>query len=88
MRRRRATIPRRRIPQSQRTPSDASLLGYMDCGREDALDAHRSLPRVRCLLDVVHDLDALRPVVSRELFDQRLASWDPPDRSGVWRYRG
>lgn len=65
-----------------------SLLKCMDCGREDALDAHQiTCPACGGLLDVVHDLDALRPVVSRELFDQRLASWDPLDRSGVWRYR-
>lgn len=65
-----------------------SLLKCMDCGREDALDARQiTCPACGGLLDVVHDLDALRPVVSHALFDQRLASWDPLDWSGVWRYR-
>lgn len=38
-------------------------------------------------LDVVHDLDRLRGTLSTELFDQRLRSRDPLDRSGVWRFR-
>ena len=65
-----------------------SLLKCMDCGREYALD-ERITACHACggLLDVAHDLDALRPAISRELFDRRLASWDPLDRSGVWRYR-
>lgn len=65
-----------------------SLLKCMDCGREDALDARViACPVCGGLLDVVHDLDALRPALSADLFDRRLASWDPLDRSGVWRYR-
>lgn len=65
-----------------------SLLKCMDCGREDALDARLiTCPACGGLLDVVHDLDALRPALSPDLFDRRLASWDPFDRSGVWRYR-
>ncbi len=47
--------------------------------------------RYRCdcgeTLDVVHDLDALREVVSLDLFDGRLGSKRPEDRSGVWRFR-
>jgi threonine synthase len=47
--------------------------------------------RYRCdcgeTLDVVHDLDALRNVVSLDLFDRRLGSKRPEDRSGVWRFR-
>jgi threonine synthase len=39
------------------------------------------------LLDVQHDLSALRHTVSRELFDRRLGSLDAPYNSGVWRYK-
>jgi threonine synthase len=39
------------------------------------------------LLDVAHDLDALRPLVSRELFDSRLGALKAPYNSGVWRYK-
>ncbi|MCB0166628.1 MAG: threonine synthase, partial [Anaerolineae bacterium] len=44
------------------------------------------------LLDVWHDLDALRPQINRALFDQRVRSApgprvDPVTASGVWRYR-
>jgi len=60
----------------------------MDCGREDPLDARLiTCPACGGLLDVLHDLEALRPDALREQFDRRLASWDPLDRSGVWRYR-
>ncbi|MBN1867888.1 threonine synthase [Candidatus Sumerlaeota bacterium] len=47
--------------------------------------------RYRCdcgdLLDVVHDLDALRTLDLRALWDQRWGSRRFPDDSGVWRYR-
>ena len=47
--------------------------------------------RYRCdcgeTLDVVHDLDALGDVVTLDLFDRRLGSKRPEDRSGVWRFR-
>jgi threonine synthase len=39
------------------------------------------------LLDVVHDLDALRVTISRDTFDSRVGSADAVDRSGVWRFR-
>jgi threonine synthase len=39
------------------------------------------------LLDVEHDLEALKPRVSRELFDSRLGALDAPYNSGVWRYK-
>jgi len=39
------------------------------------------------LLDVEHDLAALRGRVSRELFDSRRGDWTLPYASGVWRYR-
>lgn len=39
------------------------------------------------MLDVHHDLDALRKVVTRETFDQRLGTLEAPYNSGVWRYK-
>ncbi|HUE75383.1 MAG TPA: threonine synthase [Chloroflexota bacterium] len=36
---------------------------------------------------MVHDLDALRSVISRSTFDKRLGSRDILDQSGVWRFR-
>jgi threonine synthase len=47
--------------------------------------------RYRCgcggTLDVAHDLPALRGRIGFDLFDRRLASKAPADRSGVWRFR-
>ncbi|MFQ6013957.1 MAG: threonine synthase [Anaerolineae bacterium] len=39
------------------------------------------------LLDVEHDLEALRELVSPALFDRRLGRQELPEASGVWRYR-
>jgi threonine synthase len=66
----------------------ASVLKCIDCGTEYRHDD----PVYTCekcggLLDIVHDLDALRKVVSRELFDSRLGSLAAPYNSGVWRYK-
>jgi threonine synthase len=38
-------------------------------------------------LEVVHDLDRVRGRIELATFDRRLASKDPLDRSGVWRFR-
>ena len=47
--------------------------------------------RYRCdcggTLDVVHDLATIGQRYDRDLFDQRLSSKHPADRSGVWRFR-
>lgn len=65
-----------------------SSLVCIDC--KQVYPANR--PIVTCpacggLLDVQHDLDALRGTVSRDLFEKRLGSWNPINHSGVWRYR-
>lgn len=46
-------------------------------------------PKCDGVLDVVHDLTQWhgRGSELRDLFDRRLSSWQPLDRSGVWRYR-
>jgi threonine synthase len=58
-----------------------------ECGTEYPTD----VPRYRCdcggLLTVEQPIAALKGVVSRELFDARLASRARIDRSGVWRFR-
>jgi len=59
----------------------------VDCGA-----SHPGLVvRYRCdcggTLDVVHDAAALAGRVGFDLFDRRLASKEPADRSGVWRFR-
>ena len=47
--------------------------------------------RYRCvcggLLDAVHDLDALRQINLRKVWQERWGSRSFPDESGVWRYR-
>ena len=72
---------------TQTTERATVRLVCADCGREYPLDQ----PRYRCdcggLLDVRQPLEALRGVVSRGVFDRRLGSRDPLDRSGVWRFR-
>ena len=65
-----------------------SVLRCINCGHTHAHDE----PVYVCgncggLLDVEHDLDALKPLVSRELFDSRLGALDQPYSSGVWRYK-
>ncbi len=58
-----------------------------ECGTEYPTD----VPRYRCdcggLLTVEQPIAALKGIVSRELFDGRLASRARVDRSGVWRFR-
>lgn len=68
--------------------SPISLLQCIDCGHTHQLDD----PVYVCgqcggLLAVEHDLERLRPAVSRALFDSRLGEVEPPYNSGVWRYK-
>src|SRR3954447_3490154 len=62
-------------------------LACAECGTEYPT----AVPRYRCdcgsLLTVEQPLAALRGIVSRELFDGRLASRARLDQSGVWRFR-
>jgi threonine synthase len=67
------------------------------CGKTYSLEEVRYTCDCGGLLDVVHDLEALRGCLSRALFDGRLrgpspahtpiAPFDPLVASGVWRYR-
>ncbi len=76
------TVPR----PSESTP--LSVLRCINCGHTHALNE----PVYTCsecggLLDVEHDLDRIKPLISRELFDSRLGALDMPYNSGVWRYK-
>jgi threonine synthase len=60
----------------------------MDCGQQYPLHAViYTCTACGGLLDVVHDLDALRPAATRARFDARLGTYDAPYNSGVWRYK-
>ncbi len=68
------------------------ILKCLNCKTEYPADAVRYRCDCGGLLDVRHDLDALRPQVSRALFDGRAAAAPAPHPSpltdsGVWRYR-
>lgn len=65
-----------------------SILQCMDCERQYPTDRVLYTCEV-CggLLDVIHNLEALRSIATRELFDSRLGSLDAPYNSGVWRFK-
>ena len=62
-------------------------LQCMTCAAQYPPDQPRYVCDCGGLLDVVHDLAALRERVSQKLFDSRWGAWAPLDASGVWRYR-
>jgi threonine synthase len=65
-----------------------SILQCMNCKRQYPTDqVIYTCEACGGLLDLHHDLDALRKTVTRETFDSRLGSLDAPYNSGVWRYK-
>jgi threonine synthase len=65
-----------------------SILQCMNCKRQYPTDqVIYTCEACSGLLDLQHDLDALRKTVTRETFDSRLGSLDAPYNSGVWRYK-
>lgn len=65
-----------------------SILQCMDCGRQYPVDEVIYICEAcEGLLDVQHDLAALKTQVTRETFDRRLGTLDAPYNSGVWRYK-
>lgn len=67
-----------------------SLLRCVDCQTEYPLEKNiYTCPKCGGLLDVAHDLTAWhgQAVKLRQIFDERMKSWQAVDRSGVWRYR-
>lgn len=60
----------------------------MDCGRQYPTGTLiYTCAACGGLLDVEHDWDALKPTLTRALFDSRLGTLDFPYNSGVWRYK-
>ena len=67
-----------------------TVLQCMSCNRVYSVDTHiYKCESCDSLLDVRHDLDAVKKNVSRQLFDDRLGLGpiDTPYHSGVWRYK-
>lgn len=65
-----------------------SVLQCMDCDQTYPIDSVLySCPACGGLLDVQHDLAALRGAVTRATFDRRLGTLNAPHSSGVWRYQ-
>jgi threonine synthase len=65
-----------------------SILQCMDCGRQYPVDAViYNCADCGGLLDVSHDFDTLKKTLTRQTFDQRLGTLQPPYNSGVWRYK-
>lgn len=62
-------------------------LQCMDCSETYYRNARLYMcPKCNGLLDVQHDLDALKARVSLELLDRRYGGFEQWERSGVWRY--
>ena len=79
------------MPQKETAPKTISLQ-CIQCQNSYPANEIRYLCDCGGLLDVWHDLEALRPRVSRGLFDGRLSGPPgprvaPTTNSGVWRYR-
>jgi threonine synthase len=73
-----------------RTPTARASQRCMEpgCGATYALDERLYVcPRCNGLLDVERDAGAIEVSSLRRVWDERLASFEARDRSGVWRYR-
>jgi threonine synthase len=65
-----------------------SRLQCMDCGKSYPINALiYTCEQCGGLLDVQHDIEALKQTITRQTFDDRLGSLDHPYHSGVWRYK-
>lgn len=60
----------------------------MDCGQQYPIDRIiYNCEKCGGLLDIRHDTDYLRKIVTHETFDKRLGTLEAPYNSGVWRYK-
>jgi threonine synthase len=80
------------MPVNNSLPNPTIALQCIRCQNSYPADKVRYLCDCGGLLDVWHDLEALRPHVSRGLFDGRMSGAPgprvtPTTNSGVWRYR-
>lgn len=65
-----------------------SILKCMDCGQEYPTNrVIYNCEHCGGLLDVQHDLSAVRAVLTPAVLDARLGTLAHPHRSGVWRYK-
>ena len=65
-----------------------SILQCMDCEQQYPItELIYTCHSCGGLLDVIHDWDALDITINRQLFDQRLGTFETPYNSGVWRYK-
>ena len=64
-------------------------LQCLDCDKTyDRNERIYTCPACNGLLDVKHDLQTLKDQgLSTDVFDQRMAGFEPWERSGVWRFR-
>jgi len=62
-------------------------LRCVDCGREFEPFVVRYMCDCGGTLDVVHDLNVLRKINLKRLFDERWGTRQKPYNSGVWRYK-
>ncbi len=66
----------------------SSILQCIRCDQQYPIDELRyNCEACGGLLDVIHDWDSVTTPITRELFDKRLGSLEPPYHSGVWRYK-
>ncbi len=63
------------------------ILRCIECGKEYPVDKIRYECNCGALLDVIHDIEAVKEKVSKDLFDKRLGTRKFPYNSGVWRYK-
>src|SRR5512134_1800571 len=80
------------LPSNSVEPSSTVSLHCLRCQNVYPATEVRYLCDCGGQLDVWHDLEALRPLLSRGLFDGRLSGAPgprvaPTTNSGVWRYR-
>ncbi|RLI95901.1 MAG: threonine synthase [Candidatus Altiarchaeales archaeon] len=62
-------------------------LKCIDCGKEYELNVLYRCAKCNGLLDVIPDIESLREIISKRLFDSRICSREYPYSSGVWRFR-
>src|SRR5512146_493477 len=76
------------ISQGAAPRSELTSIGLtcIECGQRYSADEQRYRCDCGGLLDVTHDLECLRGVATRDLFDSRLGARSLPHSSGVWRF--
>ena len=63
------------------------ILKCIECGKEYAADGIRYRCNCGDILEVFHDIEKLKEINLRQLFEKRAQSSKFPFNSGVWRYK-